>query len=90
MHILDIDEGPGQRHACSRQGLEASKGVISVQYGKDPARSDMEGRYRACRRYFDYMAKYFPGRRQDEHSQYLRLFDRAAARAGAQNSAAMT
>jgi hypothetical protein len=40
-------------------GLEASKGVISVNYGKDPLdptwKSDP-----GMKRYFEFMAKYFP------------------------------
>ncbi|MGA9090954.1 MAG: ABC transporter substrate-binding protein, partial [Bradyrhizobium sp.] len=58
VHILDINAtsvGAVMRPA----GLEASKGVISVNYGKDPLDptwKDDPG----MKKYFDFMAKYYP------------------------------
>jgi ABC-type branched-subunit amino acid transport system substrate-binding protein len=58
VHIVDINAtsvGAVMRPA----GLEASKGVISVNYGKDPldpAWKDDAG----MKKYFDFMAKYYP------------------------------
>ena len=44
-------------------GLEASKGVISVNYGKDPLDPTWKDDA-GLKKYFDFMAKYYPGRRQ--------------------------
>jgi len=58
VHILDIN-ATSVGAVMQPAGLEASKGVISVNYGKDPldpAWKDDPG----MKRYFDFMAKYFP------------------------------
>jgi branched-chain amino acid transport system substrate-binding protein len=58
VHILDINAtSVGQ--VMQPAGLEASKGVISVNYGKDPldpAWKDDPG----MKHYFEFMAKYYP------------------------------
>ncbi|OIQ69132.1 leucine-, isoleucine-, valine-, threonine-, and alanine-binding protein precursor [mine drainage metagenome] len=58
VHILDINATPVGA-VMQPAGLEASKGVISVNYGKDPLDptwKDDPG----MKKYFDFMAKYFP------------------------------
>ena len=58
VHILDINASPVSA-TLQPAGLEASKGVISVNYGKDPADptwKDDPG----LKKYFDFMTKYFP------------------------------
>src|SRR6202789_4526275 len=58
VHILDI-KATSVGAVMQPAGLEASKGVISVNYGKDPldpAWKDDPG----MKRYFDFMAKYYP------------------------------
>ncbi|QQO19168.1 ABC transporter substrate-binding protein [Bradyrhizobium diazoefficiens] len=58
VHILDINASPVSA-TLKPAGLEASKGVISVNYGKDPADptwKDDPG----LKKYLDFMAKYFP------------------------------
>jgi branched-chain amino acid transport system substrate-binding protein len=58
VHILDIN-ATSVGAVMQPAGLEASKGVISVNYGKDPLDptwKDDPG----MKRYFDFMAKYFP------------------------------
>jgi ABC-type branched-subunit amino acid transport system substrate-binding protein len=58
VHILDIN-ATSVGAVMQPAGLEASKGVISVNYGKDPldpAWKDDPG----MTRYFDFMAKYYP------------------------------
>jgi ABC-type branched-subunit amino acid transport system substrate-binding protein len=58
IHILDIN-ATSVGAVMQPAGLEASKGVISVNYGKDPL--DPTWKDDACmKRYFDFMAKYFP------------------------------
>ena len=58
VHILDIN-ATSVGAVMQPAGLEASKGVISVNYGKDPLDptwKDDPG----MKRYFDLMAKYYP------------------------------
>jgi ABC-type branched-subunit amino acid transport system substrate-binding protein len=58
VHILDIN-ATSVGAVLKPAGLEASKGVISVNYGKDPldpAWKDDPG----MKKYFDFMAKYYP------------------------------
>jgi len=58
VHILDIN-ATSVGAVMKPAGLEASKGVISVNYGKDPLDptwKDDPG----MKRYFDFMAKYYP------------------------------
>jgi branched-chain amino acid transport system substrate-binding protein len=58
VHILDIN-ATSVGAVMKPAGLEASKGVISVNYGKDPldpAWKDDAG----MKKYFDFMAKYYP------------------------------
>ena len=64
-------------------GLEASKGVISVNYGKDPRRSALEGRPRheeVLRLHGEVLSRW----RQELELQHLWLFDRAIDGACAQ------
>jgi ABC-type branched-subunit amino acid transport system substrate-binding protein len=58
VHILDIN-ATSVGAVMQPAGLEASNGVISVNYGKDPldpAWKDDPG----MKKYFDFMAKYYP------------------------------
>ena len=58
VHILDIN-ATSVGAVMQPAGLEASKGVISVNYGKDPLDptwKDDPG----MKKYFDFMGKYFP------------------------------
>ena len=58
VHILDINS-TSVGAVMQPAGLEASKGVISVNYGKDPLDptwKDDPG----MKKYFDFMAKYYP------------------------------
>ncbi len=58
VHIVDIN-ATSVGAVLQPAGLEASKGVISVNYGKDPldpAWKDDPG----MKKYFDFMAKYYP------------------------------
>jgi len=58
VHILDIN-ATSVGAVMKPAGLEASKGVISVNYGKDPldpSWKDDPG----MKKYFEFMAKYFP------------------------------
>jgi len=58
VHILDIN-ATSVGAVMQPAGLEASKGVISVNYGKDPLDptwKDDPG----MKKYFDFMAKYYP------------------------------
>ena len=58
VHILDIN-ATSVGAVMQPAGLEASKGVISVNYGKDPSDptwKDDPG----MKRYFEFMAKYYP------------------------------
>ena len=58
VHILDIN-ATSVGATMQPAGLEASKGVISVNYGKDP--SDPTWKDDAgLKKYFDFMAKYYP------------------------------
>jgi len=58
VHILDINASPVSA-TLQPAGLEASKGVISVQYGKDPADPTWKGDA-GLQKYLDFMTKYFP------------------------------
>jgi branched-chain amino acid transport system substrate-binding protein len=58
VHILDIN-ATSVGAVMQPAGLEASKGVVSVNYGKDPldpSWKDDPG----MKKYFEFMAKYFP------------------------------
>jgi branched-chain amino acid transport system substrate-binding protein len=58
VHIIDIN-ATSVGAVLQPAGLEASKGVISVNYGKDPldpSWKDDPG----MKKYFDFMAKYYP------------------------------
>ena len=69
VHILDIN-ATSVGAVMQPAGLEASKGVISVNYGKDPLDptwKDDPG----MKRYFDFMAKYYPeGDRNSNFNTY--------------------
>lgn len=58
IHIVDINASPVSATLVPA-GLEASKGVISVQYGKDPADPTWKGDP-GLQKYLDFMTKYFP------------------------------
>ena len=63
VHILDIN-ATSVGAVMKPAGLEASKGVISVNYGKDPldpAWKDDAG----MKKYFEFMAKYYPDGNKD-------------------------
>ena len=62
MHILDIN-ATSVGAVMKPAGLEASKGVISVNYGKDPLDPTWKDDA-GMKKYFEFMAKYYPGRRQ--------------------------
>ena len=58
VHIVDINASPVSA-TLQPAGLEASKGVISVQYGKDPADPTWKDDA-GLKKYLDFMTKYFP------------------------------
>ena len=58
VHILDIN-ATSVGAVLKPAGLEASKGVISVNYGKDPLDPTWKNDA-GMKRYFDFMAKYYP------------------------------
>jgi branched-chain amino acid transport system substrate-binding protein len=58
IHIVDINASPVSA-TLKPAGLEASKGVISVQYGKDPADPTWKDDA-GLKKYLDFMEKYFP------------------------------
>jgi branched-chain amino acid transport system substrate-binding protein len=58
VHILDIN-ATSVSAVMQPAGLEASKGVISVNYGKDPLDPTWKDDA-GLKRYFDFMAKYYP------------------------------
>jgi hypothetical protein len=58
VHILDINASPVSA-TLQPAGLEASKGVISVNYGKDPADPTWKGDA-GLQKYLDFMTKYSP------------------------------
>src|ERR1700732_2753131 len=58
VQILDIN-ATSVGAVMQPAGLEASKGVISVNYGKDPLDPTWKDDA-GMKRYFDFMAKYFP------------------------------
>jgi len=58
VHILDIN-ATSVGAVMKPAGLEASKGVISVNYGKDPADPTWKDDA-GMKKYLDFMAKYYP------------------------------
>ena len=58
MHILDIN-ATSVGAVMKPAGLEASKGVISVNYGKDPLDPTWKDDA-GMKKYFEFMAKYYP------------------------------
>jgi len=58
VHIVDIN-ATSVGAVLQPAGLEASKGVISVNYGKDPLDPQWKDDP-GMKRYFDFMAKYYP------------------------------
>ena len=58
VHILDIN-ATSVGAVMKPAGLEASKGVISVNYGKDPLDPTWKDDA-GMKRYFEFMAKYYP------------------------------
>ncbi|MEY9143160.1 branched-chain amino acid transport system substrate-binding protein [Bradyrhizobium elkanii] len=58
IHIVDIN-ATSVGAVLQPAGLEASKGLISTNYGKDPADPQWKDDP-GMKRYFDFMAKYYP------------------------------
>ncbi len=58
VHIVDIN-ATSVGAVMQPAGLDASKGVISVGYGKDPLDPTMKNDP-GLKKYFDFMAKYYP------------------------------
>jgi branched-chain amino acid transport system substrate-binding protein len=58
VHILDIN-ATSVGAVMQPAGLEASKGVLSVNYGKDPLDPTWKDDP-AMKKYFEFMAKYYP------------------------------
>jgi branched-chain amino acid transport system substrate-binding protein len=58
VHILDIN-ATSVGAVMKPAGLDASKGVISVNYGKDPLDPNWKDDP-GMKKYFDFMAKYYP------------------------------
>src|ERR1700684_819873 len=58
VHILDIN-ATSVGAVMKPAGLEASKGVISVNYGKDPLDPTWKD-HAGMKKYLDFMAKYYP------------------------------
>ena len=63
VHILDIN-ATSVDAVMKPAGLEASKGVISVGYGKDPLDPAWKDDA-AMKKYFEFMAKYYPDGNKD-------------------------
>ena len=75
VHILDIN-ATSVGAVMKPAGLEASKGVISVNYGKDPLDPTWKDDA-GMKKYFEFMAKYYPDGDKDFELQCLRLLDLA-------------
>ena len=75
VHILDIN-ATSVGAVMKPAGLEASKGVISVNYGKDPLDPTWKDDA-GMKKYFEFMAKYYPDGDKDIELQLLWLFDHA-------------
>ncbi len=82
VHILDIN-ATSVGAVMKPAGLEASKGVISVNYGKDPLDPTWKNDP-GMKKYFAFMAKYYPDGDKDFELQLLRLLDHAVAHPCAQ------
>jgi branched-chain amino acid transport system substrate-binding protein len=65
VHILDIN-ATSVGAVMQPAGLEASKGVISVNYGKDPLDPQWKDDP-GMKKYFDFMAKYYPDGDKDSY-----------------------
>ncbi|MDI1262050.1 MAG: ABC transporter substrate-binding protein [bacterium] len=63
VHILDIN-ATSVDAVMKPAGLEASKGVISVNYGKDPLDPTWKDDA-GMKKYFEFMAKYYPDGNKD-------------------------
>ena len=77
VHILDIN-ATSVGAVMKPAGLEASKGVISVNYGKDPLDptwKDDPG----MKKYFEFMAKYYPDGDKDSSFNSYGYIDHAIA-----------
>ena len=68
---------PRSARCMKPAGLEASKGVISVNYGKDPLDPTWKDDA-GMKKYFDFMAKYYPEGDKDSSFNSYGYFDRAA------------
>ena len=77
MHILDIN-ATSVGAVMKPAGLEASKGVISVNYGKDPLDPTWKDDA-GMKKYFDFMAKYYPDGDKDSSFNTYGYSDRAVA-----------
>jgi ABC-type branched-subunit amino acid transport system substrate-binding protein len=58
VHIVDINASPVSS-TLKPAGLDISKGLISVNYGKDPSDPQWKDDP-GLKKYFDFMAKYYP------------------------------
>src|SRR6201988_5039229 len=65
VHILDIN-ATSVGAVMQPAGLDASKGVISVNYGKDPLDPTWKNDP-GLKKYFDFMAKYYPDGDRDSN-----------------------
>ena len=75
VHILDIN-ATSVGAVMKPAGLQASKGVISVNYGKDPLDPTWKDDA-GMKKYFAFMAKYYPEGDKDFELQLLWLLDLA-------------
>ena len=76
VHILDIN-ATSVGAVMKPAGLDASKDVISVNYGKDPLDPTWKDDA-GMKKYFEFMAKYYPDGDKDFELQLVRLLDDAA------------
>jgi ABC-type branched-subunit amino acid transport system substrate-binding protein len=65
VHIVDIN-ATSVGAVLKPAGLEASKGIVSVNYGKDPLDPTWKDDA-GMKRYFDFMAKYYPDGDKDSN-----------------------
>ena len=77
VHILDIN-ATSVGAVMKPAGLEASKGVISVNYGKDPLDPTWKDDA-GMKKYFEFMAKYYPDGDKDSSFNSYGYIDLAVA-----------
>ena len=86
VHILDINATPVSQTLVPA-GLENAKGIISVNYGKDPLDPQWAGD-EGMKRYKAFHGEICPGRGRQTAARDLRLLHRGAARYTSSSSAA--